>query len=363
VATCEGGGLQFAAQGQERAIPRISLVTRHHPVWTEFFQTGAHCVVAEILPTTLRVRIAEIPDSPWYHWSSDSVNNPTSEVLIAALHAEGIVQTLAVPTLVGGKVTGLINIRFREQRMFRPEELELARALTHQAMLAIRLRRLSLQSRQTAIVAERNRMARDIHDTLAQGFTGVIMQLEAVRAAIKGNGLSDAAEHVQRAADLARWGLGEARRSVMALRPHSLQNGTFYMAMEEMLRRMADSSQLQVEFNVEGEPRALSPRYEDTLLRITQEALTNTVKHAGARHFNVTLSFGLGFVQLRVTDDGNGFDPQADYEGFGLVGMRERAGELGGQLVLRSMPDHGTEVQVTLKNGTAEGPGNGDEHA
>src|SRR5208337_3566406 len=116
--------------------------------------------------------------------------------------------------LIAGQVEGVIGIRFTRKRAFRSEEMELAQALAHQAMLAFQLRRLSHQSRQAAVAAERNRMARDIHDTLAQGFTGVIMQLEAAEEAMSQSLASKAEEHVTRAGELAREGLGEARRSV-----------------------------------------------------------------------------------------------------------------------------------------------------
>src|SRR5206468_4825219 len=133
-----------------------------------------------------------------------------------------------------GGFHGITCVRNKEQPTFRREESELTRALAHQAMLAVQLMRLSRQSRHVAVTAERNRMARDIHDTLAQGFTGVIMQLEAVKGAIAQNNLLEAAERVERAGDLARVGLGEARRSVMALRPRSLQHTSLCMPLDDL---------------------------------------------------------------------------------------------------------------------------------
>jgi signal transduction histidine kinase len=124
--------------------------------------------------------------------------------MIKRLSASGIITTLCVPLCVAGNVTGLISIRFKQSRTFQREEIELTRALSHQAMLAIQLMRLSQQSRQAAVMAERNRMARDIHDTLAQGFTGVIMQLEAAKGATTQGDLAEAANHIERANKLAR---------------------------------------------------------------------------------------------------------------------------------------------------------------
>src|SRR5206468_4611110 len=127
------------------------------------------------------------------------------------LQGLGVRAILFVPMLIAGAVTGIIGVRFKEKRPFRREEIELTRALAHQAMLAIQLMRLSRQSRQVAVTAERNRLARDIHDTLAQGFTGVIVQLEAAADASSEGMVKEANEHIARASDLARGSLQEAR--------------------------------------------------------------------------------------------------------------------------------------------------------
>src|SRR5207248_10061466 len=143
---------------------------------------------------------------------------------------------------------------------------------------AMQLTRLSQQSRQAAVMAERNRMARDIHDTLAQGFTGVIMQLEAVKGAIAQNNLAEATERVERAGDLARVGLGEARRSVMALRPRSLQDTTLCLALDDLLKRMTNGSSLQAEFHLEGDEPGMPAEWEEGLLGVGHESLTNKIK-------------------------------------------------------------------------------------
>src|SRR5439155_604162 len=112
VVNCEDGRLNLATREEVQATPQLSLTTQYHPIWTEFFRTGAHCVIGNMESDTVRVRIAEIPDSLWYDWSSDVVVNPTSQAVVKRLHSSGIVATLAVPTFVAGKVTGLISIRF-----------------------------------------------------------------------------------------------------------------------------------------------------------------------------------------------------------------------------------------------------------
>jgi nitrate/nitrite-specific signal transduction histidine kinase len=201
--------LHVATQEETQASQQVELATQDHPVWTEFFRSGEHCVFGEIDSDPPRVRMADGPDTRWHHWFGDAVANPIVPVMTKRLSALGVVATLCVPMFVGGKVSGLISIRFQQKRAFRCEEVELARALAHQAMLAIQLMRLSQLSRQAAVVAERNRLARDIHDTLAQGLTGVIVQLEAAEDAQARNLVKDAAAHVERASELAREGLQE----------------------------------------------------------------------------------------------------------------------------------------------------------
>src|SRR5205823_3389572 len=154
-----------------------------------------------------------------------------SNALREYLKAGGTRKFLRIPTLVGGRVKGFIGVRHGDRPPYRREEIELAQALAHQAMLAIQLNEFAEQSRQAAILGERNRMARDIHDTLAQGFTGVIVQLEAVADAISSGDHKEAENYLRRASDLARQSLNEARRSVHALRPEALRRANFWDAL------------------------------------------------------------------------------------------------------------------------------------
>ncbi|HEX4348756.1 MAG TPA: sensor histidine kinase, partial [Verrucomicrobiae bacterium] len=233
----------------------------------------------------------------------------------------------------------------------------------HQAMLAIQLMRLSQQSRQTAVMAERNRLARDIHDTLAQGFTGVIMQLEAAKGATEQGNMAEVADRITRAGELARSSLGEARRSVRALRPRALRHGRLSVALQDLLKRMTEGTGLNADFKAEGDERLIPAEYEEGLLRIMQESLTNTVKHANARIFNATLNVSVDKIRLQLVDDGRGFDPQAESDGFGLIGMKERVDQMGGQFIIRSKPGVGTEILVILKNESTLKPENANEQA
>src|SRR5207245_3599432 len=144
---------------------------------------------------------------------------------------------LAVSLVVGGQVRGFVVIRHIDRASYRPEEIELTQALAHQVMLALRLNEFAEQSQRAAVFEERNRMARDIHDTLAQGFTGVIVQLEAAEDAISGGSRKEADAHLHRAGELARRRLSEARRSVHALRPQGLQEDNFWEALTGIVKK------------------------------------------------------------------------------------------------------------------------------
>lgn len=260
----------------------------------------------------------------------------------------GIVTVLLVPMFVAGRLEGAIGLRFVEKRAFRSEEIDLAQALANQAMLMIQFARLSTQSRETAVIAERNRIARDIHDTLAQGFTGVIVQLEAAEDANLQGFPKEAGQHLDRARSLARESLNEARRSVQALRPQALDDSDLSDALDDLLRKMTAGTGLASEFTVLGVPRALRPEWETNLFHIGQEILTNALRHARATRFTVTLAFLPDEVSLDLRDDGRGFDPSLRNDGYGLLGIRERVEGMGGRLVVQSLVGQGTTVLITL---------------
>jgi signal transduction histidine kinase len=260
----------------------------------------------------------------------------------------GVITILIVPMLIAGQVEGVIGIRFTRKRTFRSEEMELARALAHQAMLAMQLMRLSKQSRQAAVAAERNRMARDIHDTLAQGFTGVIVQLEAAGDATSSGMTKEANEHLARAGELARDSLREARRSVRALRPQALEENNLCAALQDLITKITSGTDLHAALAVEGEPRTLPPLWSENLLRIGQEVLTNSLRHASASEFKALLSFDKDEFRLTLGDNGRGFDPAAKHDGFGLLGIRERVESMGGRLNIQSEMGRGVAIAIFL---------------
>jgi PAS domain S-box-containing protein len=349
IADCGKGRLHFLTPEELKTAPRQPVATQYHPIWSEFFERGAHCVLAEI-DVNPRLRLAGVQGAPTYDsWPSLEEVPQGYRAAMERMRAEGVVASLAVPLFVEGRVTGLLNIRFEKVREFSPDELALTQALAHQAMLALQLLRLSRQSREAAVEAERNRMARDIHDTLAQGFTGVIIQLEAAKRAMKRRALAKAVERVGRAEDLARVGLGEARRSVLALRPRSLESLSVQSALEDLFTRMTSGSGLRTELEMVGAEPPLCPEWKEVLLRVAQESLTNTIKHAHARTFRATLRGLPGELRLDLVDDGSGFDSNQEHEGFGLVGMKERTDQIGGEFLLSSAKGEGTRIRIILK--------------
>src|SRR6267378_469205 len=316
--------------------------------WLELF-----ALIEDIDQPIVRMCVGFGPNAIWHDILDEADLAPAMMRFKSHLREMGVHTILFVPMLVAGRVTGFIGIRFTLKRGFRQEEIELTRALAHQATLAIQLTRLSAQSRQSAVMAERNRMARDIHDTLAQGFTGVIVQLEAVEEAMSKDQAVKASGHLNRAGDLARESLREARRSVQALRPQALEEKPLSEALKDLIEKMTRGTTVHAKFTLQGKRRKLPPEWETNLLRIGQEVLTNVLRHARAREFKVLLVFDSSEIRLELRDNGCGFDPRRKHEGFGLQGMRERAEGMGGQISIQSGEGKGTVISIILPLTTA----------
>jgi len=195
---------------------------------------------------------------------------------------------------------------------------------------------------------ERLRIARDFHDTLAEGFTGVILQLEAAADAQSRGLAQEIAVHFKRANDLARDGLEEARRSVRSLRQQPLEQKRLPEALDALLEKMTAGAGLQAKLIVDGAPRRLASVVEQNLLCIGQEALANALRHARASRFTARLIFAKETVRLSFQDDGRGFDQTAAHDGFGLIGMKERAQAIGGELSIQSTTMGGTTISIAL---------------
>ena len=261
------------------------------------------------------------------------------------LTRKGAKRFMTVPMFVTGEIRGFIGIQHRQQCAYRADQIELAQALAHHVMMAAHGQDLIEQQREAAILKERTRMARDIHDTLAQGFTGVIVQMEAAEEALLEEDSEHAIGHVQRARELARESLREARRSVHALRPQALEKAPFADALEAIIKNTAAGTALRTEFRITGKPRELARLVEENLLHIGQEALTNSLKHAHATKFQAQLSFNPDAVYLELQDNGDGFNVgNSNGGGFGLIGMKERAEQIGATVDVSSKPGAGTSI-------------------
>ena len=214
-----------------------------------------------------------------------------------------------------------------------------------------RLRVRQIRERFALVLDERARLAREIHDTLAQGFVGISSQLDAVALTINRN-LDAARQHLELARKMARHSLTEARRSVMDLRASALEGQDLPAALSEAARQWTAGTPVEVHVDVAGEGRKVPEEMEQNLLRIAQEAVANTVKHAHANEVRIRLEMVNGRLKLSVADDGRGFEQTNAFSEagghFGLLGMRERAKRLGGELQLRSEPGQGTRVEVTV---------------
>lgn len=259
----------------------------------------------------------------------------------------------SIPIYAGNTPLGVLNVASEDWRELQPQELQLLHIISDQIGLAMQRARLSADATRAAArlatIEERNRLARDIHDTLAQGLAAITLQLEAADALAEARP-QRAHEAMQRALSLARANLDEARRSVMDLRAAPLQEH----ALPEALALLIADTDLTINYTYTPNFPILPARIEAGIYRVAQEALTNIRKHANAQHVEITLCFcddETGEVQLIIQDDGHGFDPDAvsqDGSHFGLLGMSERVKLLGGHLSIQSTPGSGTYIVVSI---------------
>lgn len=253
-----------------------------------------------------------------------------------------------LPLVFGESNLGVVGLGFREHEPMRSELGELLVALGQQVTLALGLKRLFYSARQTAVLAERNRIGREIHDGLAQAFTGILMQLGAAEELAEGSPLQAVHGRIR---DIAREGLTEARRSVLALRPDEQPRpGGLEVALRQLAERSTISGRIVSTFHGGG-ATGLAPEHEHALLRIAQEAVINAVRHAEPRNIEIHLGSSGEEVMLCVRDDGRGMRGRPELfagQGFGLANMRERAEALGGRWELHSEAGSGTRVTVRI---------------
>ena len=273
----------------------------------------------------------------------------------------------SVPLSVGERHLGMLNVASRDWRVLSDAELSLLTTAGALVSLAVERSRLEAAGVRAIAAEERNRLAREIHDTLAQGLAALTMQLEVADSLATGRRDSDARLEtaVGRALELARSTLDEARRSVLDLREAPLDG----RSLEDALASIAADARLgsprgpTIDVTVDAATApAIPAAVEQGLYRIAQQAVANSVRHAGAARVAIRLTWSPDAVVLRVEDDGGGFDPTAvPGDRFGLVGMQERARLLGGTLRVESAPGAGTAIDVRIPIGVRPAQSGGDD--
>ena len=256
----------------------------------------------------------------------------------------------SIPLYAGDKKLGVMNVASPDWRSLSPEELQLLYTIGDLLSIAVERARLFARSAQLGAVEERNRLAREIHDTLAQGLTATALQLESADALLDADSNAQRARGpLRRALSLTRSNLEEARRSVLDLRAAPLENRPLSEALKALVDRWEAQTGVGARYAAVNGSRPLPPRVEAALYRICQEALANVARHAEAGRVSIRLAATPEQVRLTVEDDGRGFDPsRVPGDHHGLVGMRERAQMLGGTLEVRSVPGEGTRVEATV---------------
>ncbi|MFI9597638.1 sensor histidine kinase [Nonomuraea sp. NPDC052265] len=311
-------------------LATAALLAFHDPIFV-IYCTSGFFIAANFAPS--KWTFAAVAATSCILYSSTLDWSQATAQLIAFHLVIIAVQTVAIG---GGAIAG-IRIEERHSK-YRKALSDLQAALEENADLHAQL---LTQAHQAGILDERQRMAREIHDTLAQGLTGIITQLRAAQR------VKDSDTHVELALTLAQDSLTEARRSVAALQPHQLDDAHLPDAMATLARNWTQANGVDLHVEVTGDRVPLSPAIEVTLFRVAQEALANVANHAGATRAGLTLSYAGSVVLLDIRDNGTGIH-NPDGKGFGLSSMRQRLRGVGGSLEIESTPGEGTAVSATV---------------
>jgi two-component system NarL family sensor kinase len=261
----------------------------------------------------------------------------------------------SIPLYAGEKKLGVMNVASPQWRGLSSEDLQLLSTIGDLLAIAVERARLFDRSARLGAVEERNRLAREIHDTLAQGLTATGLQLESAEALLDHEaGAARARESLRRALSLTRSNLEEARRSVLDLRAAPLEGRSLPEALKSLVNRWEAETGVSTRFKAINGSHPLPPRVEVALYRICQEALTNVARHADAGRVTVRLLVTPEEVRLVVMDDGRGFDPSSvAAQRHGIIGMKERADTVGGLLEVESAANEGTRLEVAVPLGRA----------
>jgi signal transduction histidine kinase len=266
---------------------------------------------------------------------------------LAWLRTVDLEHALAIPLLAGDSADGFILLAFRDAGHVDPVRMEFVKFLAQQAMIAIRLARLSEVMSRSALLEERTRLARDLHDTMAQSFTGIYMQLQAASRYSDSDQLL-AAACIERAQTLARDGLREARQSVMALTSRG-KTIDLTAALTSVAEVTAAGTACPCTVTTVGESRPIESLIGGNVVAICREAIGNAQRYARATEIALTVRYEPTELMVHIRDNGDGFMvPEASQSGFGLTGMQARGERIGGIVTITSAPGAGTTVAVRV---------------
>ena len=257
--------------------------------------------------------------------------------------------TVNIPLIAQGRPVGALTLASRSPRTLTPDELSLLVSIGHQVGVAVDNARLYEQAQQLAVIKERNRLARDLHDSVTQALYGVSLYSEAAARQLASGDTHLVANHLSEIRCTAQESLREMRLLIFELRLPKLKIEGLTAAIQTRLDAVESKVGMETALTVEGDGH-LAPEVEEGLYRIAQEALNNALRHAHARSVAVRLHYNNRTVTLEIIDDGIGFDPTEARSrgGFGLRGMEERAARLGAALTMISSPGKGTRITVEV---------------
>jgi signal transduction histidine kinase len=279
---------------------------------------------------------------------------PNMPAAMRALESRAL---LVAPLQTGSQLLGVLGILRHATREFSSRDLALIAVIANQLGIAIQSQSLREQAKQIALLEERQRLARDLHDSVTQSLYSVTLFAQAIRSATYTGNLPLTQQYVNRLSEMAQQALKEMRWLIYELRPALIEEVGLVNALQRRLELVERRAGVAVEFESKA-MQELDTALENSIYQIAQEALNNTLKHAGATFITVRMSMDARHFRLEIQDDGKGFDLVAVKEtaGLGLASMQERAAQLGGTLTITTKPGQGTRIQLNVPHSKEPSP-------
>lgn len=348
-------------QALEAALTEVAALFALHTSWIWLLQPDtdeSYLAAAQHLPPALAEHPERMADSCYCldTFRDDDLAGAANVNIVTCSRLKGLVggteglrYHASIPLYANARKLGVLNVASGDWRELSPDDLRLLHTVGDLLGMAIERAQLYARSARLGAAEERNRLARDMHDTLAQGLTAIALQIDSADALLEaGMPAERIRERLQRALALTHANLEDTRRTVLDLRAAPLEGRTLVAAVETLVREFQTQGFL-IRFEATDANRPLAPRVEVGVYRIAQEALGNATRHAHAHAIKVCLTTSAEQLTLQVEDDGQGFDPTDPATGhFGLIGMQERAKLLGGSLRIETQPGAGTCITATI---------------